>query len=93
VEKTVYSPYTTQSVEALELREELEAALTTALAGEIGPEGEILSARFTASGGDGVLYVTLFAECQEQIARAVPMTAEEILEIQEKLVTIEEAEP
>ncbi|MCD8117158.1 MAG: sporulation protein YqfD [Oscillospiraceae bacterium] len=93
VEKTVYSPYTTQSVEALELREELEAALTTALAGEIGPEGEILSARFTASGGDGVLYVTLFAECQEQIAQAVPMTAEEILEIQEKLVTIEEAEP
>ncbi|MCD7749774.1 MAG: sporulation protein YqfD, partial [Oscillospiraceae bacterium] len=92
VEKTVYTPYTTQSVEALELREELEEMLIAALAEEIGQEGEMLSAQFTASSGNEVLYVTLFAECEEQIAEAVPMTAEEILEIQEKIVVTEEVE-
>ncbi|MCD8321437.1 MAG: sporulation protein YqfD [Oscillospiraceae bacterium] len=93
VEKTIYTSYVTQSVETLELREEMEAMLLAALSEELGQTGEILSARFTASNGDGVLYVTLFAECQEQIAQAVPMTAEEILEIQEKIVVTEEAEP
>jgi hypothetical protein len=64
-----------------------------ALQQTIGSDGEILSATFTASRREGVLYVTLHGQCQEQIATAVPLTEEEILLIQERISTTEETDP
>jgi len=51
------------------LTEELEAELTARLARAIGEEGSVLASEFSAEERDGMLYVTLRAECMEDIAR------------------------
>ena len=55
------------------LRERLEARLTELLESK---EGEILNMDFTAVRWDGILTVTLEAECSEQIGQSVPFEGE-----------------
>lgn len=81
IERITTARYETVSVPAEELREELEAMLMKTLLEEIGEDGEILSASFTASEEDGVLRVTLHAECAESIGVIRPLTEAEIEEI------------
>lgn len=90
VERTVVQPYERQSLRAEELRSELEQQLMAELLAEIGEKGEVLSAAFTASESEGVLYVTLRAECHETIGRSVPLTEAELYEIQSKIPVTEE---
>ena len=54
----------------------LEAELYAALEETVG-EGEILRAGFDAGEADGLLTVTLRAECAEEIGRFVPRTGPE----------------
>ena len=65
--------YTLESapVETAAARALLEEELLTALRESVG-EGEILNASFAAAERDGLLTVTLQAECTEEIGRFVP---------------------
>lgn len=92
LEKTSYTRYETQPREAAELREELEAMLSEELARRMGEDGEIISARFTATTGDGLLYVTLHAECNERTGTAVPLDAEDIYLINSKIPKTEDTD-
>ncbi len=92
LEKTVFSPYERDGLRAEELRSELEQQLMTELLQDIGEEGEVLSSAFTSSERDGVLYVTLRAECREEIGRTVPLTEAELMDIQSKIPETEEAD-
>ncbi len=74
VERTVLAPYEMCEVPAAELREELEALLMQTLKTEIGGDGTVDDAVFTASEKDGVMRVTLRAECTEQIGRREAVT-------------------
>lgn len=85
LERTTVFGYVTERVPAEELREELEAQLTARLLGEIGEDGIVLSAVFTASETGGALTVTLRAECEEQIGALVPLTEAEIEEINARI--------
>ncbi len=67
----------TAAVRAAE--EQLHAALLRA----IGPDGEVKQERFSCAERDGVLTVCLRAVCSEDIAVQAPLTAAEILELQE----------
>ena len=71
-------PYETVTVSADTDRvcAELEASLRERLLEEIGPEGEILNPNYTAAEADGLLYVTLRAECRERIDMLRPLRAE-----------------
>lgn len=92
VEKISYTRYKTQPQQATELREELEAMLSEELARRMGEDGEIVSARFTATEGDGLLYVTLHAECNERTGMAVPLDAEDIYLINSKIPKTEDTD-
>lgn len=92
LEKTVFLSCERESVRAEELRSELEMQLMTELLADIGEDGEVVSAAFTASERDGVLYVTLRAECREEIGRAVPLTEAERMDIQSKIPETEETD-
>ena len=87
IERTVISAYETEPQPAAELREELEALLMAELEGRIGEDGEIVSCEFTASAADGMLYVTLRAECEERIGKPVPLTDGDLRAIQAKMPT------
>ena len=65
--------YTLESapVETAAARALLEEELLAALRESVG-EGEILNASFAAAERDGLLTVTLQAECTEEIGRFVP---------------------
>lgn len=65
--ETVPAPLDRMAAEAL-----LEERLTVRLKGLVGEDGEIVETGFTAREADGMLIVTLKAECQEQIGREVP---------------------
>lgn len=92
LEKTVFSPYERESIRAEELRGELEYQLMEELMRDIGEDGEILSSAFTASEQDGLLYVTLRAECREEIGCTVPLGEAELMDIQSKIPETEEAD-
>lgn len=92
IEKTVFSPYEPRSIRAEELRAELEQQLIEELCGNIGEDGEVVSAAFTASEQNGVLYVTLRAECREEIGRTEPLTEAEYMDIQWKIPETEETD-
>lgn len=92
LEKTVFSPYTRENIQAEELRAELERQLMEELLEDIGEDGEILSSAFTASEQNGVLYVTLRAECREEIGCTEPLTEAELVDIQSKIPDTEEAD-
>lgn len=79
-----------QSQPALELRGELEGQLYEELLRRIGEGGEVLQSSFTASESEGLLTVTLRAECREEIGQTVPMSPQEIAS---KIPATEEAEP
>lgn len=59
--------------------EQLHAALLRA----VGADGEVKQERFSCTERDGGLTVCLRAVCSEDIAVPVPLTAAEILELQE----------
>lgn len=84
-ERITLAEYETVTVPAEELREELEAMLMQTLAREIGEDGTVSSAAFTASEEDGVLRVTLRAECEEQIGVLVPLTEEQVEDIEARI--------
>lgn len=92
VEKTVSMSYATEPQRAEELRGELEAQLMADLLAEIGAEGEVLSSSFTASEEDGVLYVTLRAECHEQIGTPRLLTEQDLWDIEAKIPKTEETD-
>ena len=58
----------------------LEQTLRETLQRSIGPEGEVVESHLTQSEQNGLLTVTLRAECEQEIAREVPCTIPEIQE-------------
>ncbi len=93
LEKTTIRHYEPRAMRAEELREELEALLMEELLSRIGEDGTVRTASFSASEHDGLLYVTLRAECEETIGETVPLTAEEIAGIRMKIPQTEEQTP
>ena len=85
VERTTVSPYETRSMAAEELPEELSQTLRAELERRIGEMGEIVSEEYAVWTADGMTYVTLAAECREQIGVTAPLTAAEIAEIESKI--------
>ena len=85
VERTTVSPYGTQAVRAEERTAELSQTLHEELVRRIGDTGEIVAEEFSVWESGGMVYVTLAAECREQIGVTVPLTAEEIAEIESKI--------
>ncbi len=83
--KTTYAPYDTRAADGTRLRKALEDQLMETLTGQLGEDGEVLSSRFSASGSNGALYVTLRAECREQIGVSAPLTDDGLAEIQAKI--------
>ena len=69
-----YRRYDTVTVTrgAESLRPALEAALTERLLAELGESGKVGSTVVTAAESDGVLYVTLRAECSERVDSIAP---------------------
>lgn len=55
-------------------RRQGEAQLLSQLTRQLGQEGEILRTEFSARQQDSYLLVSLWAECQEQIGTAVPLS-------------------
>ena len=90
VERTTITSFETQPEPAQELPEELEQLLYGELKERIGPEGEILSASSRVWEENGLLCVTLSAECRERIGEAVPLTEEEIGAVYAKIPKTEE---
>ena len=76
VERTVLRECGLRTERAEELTAELEARLTEELTRRIGESGEIVSARFSVTETDGLLRVTLRAECAESIGVTVPLVRE-----------------
>jgi hypothetical protein len=93
LEKITLSGYTLETEEAPERREELSQALMEALQECIGEDGQVQSYTYTASQTDGMLYVTLHAQCLEQIGTTRPLTAADMADIQSKIPQIEETDP
>ena len=93
LERAVYTPYETEPVPAAQSREAMEALLTAYLEDLTGPEGEVLSARFTAGERNGALTVRLQAECREQIGAERLLSAEELARIEERIPKTEEHNP
>ena len=85
LEKTVFTSYDTEQRRQEELREEMEERLMERLLAAIGPEGQVTDSTFTASEEEGALYVTLRAECREQIGVEMPLTEAELAEIQKMI--------
>ena len=85
VERTTVSPYETQAAPAEELPEELAQTLHQELERRIGGTGEIVSEEYSVWSAGGMTYVTLAAECREQIGVTVPLTAEEIAAIESRI--------
>ena len=54
----------------------VEEGLARRLQDLIGPDGQVLSQNFTARVADGMLEVTLSAECQEEIGQEMPSSRE-----------------
>lgn len=77
-------PFETQeiSVSQEEARAALEQTLTQQLQSRIGADGEIISTAFTATERDGVLIVTLRAECEQEIGVARAISPEEMQQLQ-----------
>ena len=85
LEKTVFTSDDTEQRRQEELREEMEERLMERLLAAIGPEGQVTDSTFTASEEEGALYVTLRAECREQIGVEMPLTEAELAEIQKMI--------
>ena len=92
LERAVYREYDAVSVPA-DRGQEMRSVLTDYLAGQIGPDGETLSAWITASSSGGAQDVTLRAECREQIGGETPLTEEDLAWIREKIPQTEENGP
>ncbi len=92
LEKTVYTAYETRPEPVAGLREELEHRLMERLERIVGEDGRIVSSVYSASEKDGAMYVTLRAECLEQIGREEPLTARDLAEIEAKIPKTEEQE-
>lgn len=92
LEKTRFVAAETESFRAEELRSELEAQLMEELLSDIGPEGTVEDYTFTALERDGMLYVTLRAECREEIGTVRTLTEEELMEIESKIPKTEETD-
>jgi len=90
VERTMVSSYETRPVAAEELPEELSQVLHEELSRRIGETGEIVSEEYAVWQADGLTYVTLAAECREQIGVTEPLTAEEIAAIEARIPRIAE---
>lgn len=77
-------PYETQEIPVPqeEARAALEQTLTQQLQARIGADGEIVSAAFTATERDGMLIVTLRAECEQEIGVARATPPEEMQQLQ-----------
>ena len=93
LEKTVFTSYECETVPAAGLPQDMEDQLSNLLRREVGEDGEILSCQFTASEGDGLLYVTARAECREQIGRDELMTETDIAQIMAQIPKTEEEDP
>ena len=72
--RTEYRAYVTEpaALNAGAARSMLEERLLERLDALIGEDGEVLDTVFTVREEDGMLAVTLRAECREQIGREVP---------------------
>lgn len=93
LEITTVTAYEKEPVPAEELREELEAQLMAELLARIGDAGSVTESVFTASETGGVMYVTLRAECTEEIGVTVPLTEAELSAVQAKIPRTEEEGP
>lgn len=79
-------------LDGVEVAERLKSELLDALSRNIGGDGEITDAAFSQVEKDGMLYVTLRAECVENIAVERKMTEAELLEIAYSNAENEQAE-
>lgn len=72
--KSVYRAYDTVpwTLDASAGEELLKERLLERLEAEVGEDGQVVKTDFTVQEEDGVLTVTLLAECQEQVGREVP---------------------
>ena len=82
----VWQPYTVETVElpAEEARRKGEAILTEYLHTLVDRYGTVQSALCTAQERDGVLRVTLTAECREEIGRQVPVYDQSVMEMKNR---------
>ena len=68
------------ALDAEDVRARLERTLLDTLQSRIGPDGEVISQRFSCAEHDGMLTVTLHCECEQEIAftqpYAIPPTEE-----------------
>jgi similar to stage IV sporulation protein len=85
--------YSVESQTAQEAQDELESALETELARLIGDDGLVVSKVSTVTKTDGVIRVTLRAECEQQIGEAVPLTNAELADIESQISDTKESTP
>ena len=90
LERTVFVPYETETVQAMARREQLEEQLMASLLSQVGPEGEVLASTFSAARSGETIRVTLRAECREQIGAERPLTEAELAEIERKIPKTED---
>ena len=88
--QTVYTSYDRRTALKEELRVEMEQLLMQTLQSSLAENGEIISADYTASEKEGLMYVTLRAECREQIGTPVPLTEKDFYEIEQKMPKTED---
>jgi len=74
-------------------QDELESTLETELARLIGDDGLVVSKVSTVAEADGVMRVTLRAECEQQIGEAVPLTNAELADIESQISDTKESTP
>ena len=92
LEQTIYTSYDGKQEQTSGLREELETQLMEELKRQVGESGQVVSTEFSGSEKDGAMYVTLRAECREQIGREEPLTEKDLAEIEAKIPKTEEQE-
>ncbi len=85
LEKTTYTAYETTREKDAKRQEAMEQLLTEELSSRMEEGGQVLASQFSHSVADGVMYVTLRAECREQIGRYEPLTPQELAQIEEKI--------
>lgn len=81
LERTTFSAYAAEPMEAAELPEELSARLREELMERLGDRGAIVSEDYTVWQAGGFTLVTLEAECLERLGVTVPLTDERLAEI------------
>ena len=93
LERTILRDYDSVEMRAQELTEELQGLLMEDLAHRIGESGAVRTAAFSQMERDGMLYMTLSAECEEDIGVTEPLTQADLAEIRSKIPRTKDQDP